>query len=180
MKKGALSKSNLIAMLLVLFLILSLLPTAAFAADPLPAPENTVISVNASSGKPTLTWDAVAGASGYEVYRTSSKNGSYTRFSTVSKTEYTNTTTEAGKTYYYKVRALCKNSAYGDGAFSSVKSATCKYPASGSTTHSTVYIGATGTKYHRESCSTLNGNGRPISLSDALTQGRAACKVCKP
>lgn len=44
----------------------------------------------------------------------------------------------------------------------------------------TVYIGETGDKYHRESCSTLKGNGTPISLEDAIAQGRTACKVCKP
>lgn len=44
----------------------------------------------------------------------------------------------------------------------------------------TVYIGETGTKYHRQSCGTLKGNGRPITLDEALAQGREACKVCKP
>lgn len=44
----------------------------------------------------------------------------------------------------------------------------------------TVYIGATGTKYHLESCRTLKGNGTPISLDDAIAQGRTACKVCNP
>lgn len=45
---------------------------------------------------------------------------------------------------------------------------------------STVYIGATGDKYHRASCSSLKGNGKAISLSDALSSGYSACKVCKP
>lgn len=44
----------------------------------------------------------------------------------------------------------------------------------------TVYIGNTGTKYHRQSCSTLKGNGHAISLSEALKQGREPCKRCKP
>lgn len=44
----------------------------------------------------------------------------------------------------------------------------------------TVYIGDTGTKYHRESCRTLKGNAHAISLDEALAQGREACKVCKP
>lgn len=44
----------------------------------------------------------------------------------------------------------------------------------------TVYIGNTGTKYHKESCRTLKGNGTAISLDDAIAQGRTACKVCNP
>lgn len=43
-----------------------------------------------------------------------------------------------------------------------------------------VYIGKTGTKYHKENCSTLRGNGKAIPLDDALAQGRSACKLCKP
>lgn len=43
-----------------------------------------------------------------------------------------------------------------------------------------VYIGDTGNKYHNASCSTLKGNGHAISLETALSQGRTACKRCKP
>lgn len=42
----------------------------------------------------------------------------------------------------------------------------------------TVYIGNTGKKYHHQNCSTLKGNGRAISLDEARSQGRTACKVC--
>ena len=44
----------------------------------------------------------------------------------------------------------------------------------------TVYVGDTGNKYHRASCSTLKGNGHAISLDKALAEGREACKRCKP
>lgn len=47
-------------------------------------------------------------------------------------------------------------------------------------TASTVYIGKTGSKYHRQGCRTLKGNGSPISLNEAKAQGREACKICKP
>ena len=43
-----------------------------------------------------------------------------------------------------------------------------------------VYIGKTGTKYHRQSCRTLKGNGIPITLEEAKSQGRQACQVCNP
>ncbi len=42
----------------------------------------------------------------------------------------------------------------------------------------TVYIGETGTKYHYETCHTLKNGAFPISLDEALAQGRTACKVC--
>ena len=42
----------------------------------------------------------------------------------------------------------------------------------------TVYIGKTGTKYHNAGCRTLKGNDIPITLSEALADGREPCKVC--
>lgn len=44
----------------------------------------------------------------------------------------------------------------------------------------TVWIGNTGTKYHRESCGTLKGKGHKITLKEAIAEGREPCKVCKP
>lgn len=42
----------------------------------------------------------------------------------------------------------------------------------------TVYVGKTGTKYHRQSCHTLKGKGTGITIDEALAQGRQACKIC--
>ena len=47
-------------------------------------------------------------------------------------------------------------------------------------TENIVYIGKTGNKYHKQSCSTLKGNGSSITLEEALAQGREPCKKCKP
>lgn len=44
----------------------------------------------------------------------------------------------------------------------------------------TVYITATGNKYHRASCRYLEKSKISIDLSDALAAGYDACKVCKP
>ena len=41
-----------------------------------------------------------------------------------------------------------------------------------------VYIGESGNKYHYQNCRTLKNGAYPISLDEALTQGREACKVC--
>lgn len=83
------------------------------------------ISTNASSGKPSLKWNAVDGASKYEVYRATSKNGTYTKMYTTTSTSYTNSSAVAGTTYYYKVKAICGKSSYGNSAYSVVKSITC-------------------------------------------------------
>ena len=47
-------------------------------------------------------------------------------------------------------------------------------------TSETVWVGKTGTKYHRQSCGTLKGKGHKITLKEALAEGREPCKVCKP
>ena len=83
------------------------------------------ISTTASSGKPTLKWSAVDGATKYEIWRATSKDGTYTKMYTTSSTSYTNSSAVAGKTYYYKVKAICGKSSYGDSAFSAIKSITC-------------------------------------------------------
>jgi hypothetical protein len=44
----------------------------------------------------------------------------------------------------------------------------------------TVYITATGKKYHLGSCRYLKESKIPISLSDAKAQGYTPCKVCDP
>ena len=42
----------------------------------------------------------------------------------------------------------------------------------------TVYVGKTGTKYHEQGCRTLKNGAYPITLEEALEEGREACKVC--
>ena len=89
----------------------------------LPRPEVTLSNV-ASSGKIKVSWKAIEGAVEYEVYRATSKDGTYKLMKTVTGTSFTNTSTEAGKTYYYKVKAIASKSA-ADSAYSEVKSRTC-------------------------------------------------------
>ncbi len=60
----------------------------------------------ASSGKIKVSWGAVPGADRYEVYRSTSKNGTYKKMFTTTKTSYTNTSAKAGTLYYYKVKAI--------------------------------------------------------------------------
>ena len=41
-----------------------------------------------------------------------------------------------------------------------------------------VYIGDSGTKYHKANCKTLKGNAYAITYAEAIAQGRTPCKVC--
>lgn len=60
-----------------------------------------------SDGKPRLTWNRVANAEKYQVYRsTTGENGIYYWLYTGTGTALTNVSVEPGQTYYYKVRAI--------------------------------------------------------------------------
>ena len=80
------------------------------------------VKITTSNGSPRLTWNAVTGASQYEIYRATSKNGSYTKMFTTSNLSYTNTSAKAGTTYYYKVKAVSKVKSTANSAFSTVVS----------------------------------------------------------
>jgi fibronectin type 3 domain-containing protein len=79
--------------------------TAGFAK--VTKPTLTAASANVTSVK--LSWKKIAGATGYEIYRASSKNGKYTKIATISESttlKYTDKRLTTGKMYYYKVRAV--------------------------------------------------------------------------
>ena len=78
-----------------------------------------------SKGKPTVTWKAVDGAVSYKVYRSTAENGTYSLMKTVTGTAYTNTNCTSGKTYFYKVVAVCSNTD-GNSAASKILSITAK------------------------------------------------------
>ena len=73
---------------------------------PLPPAAPTVTCSNAASGKPKLTWNAVSGATSYRVFRSESRGSGYSLLGTTTSTSYTNTGAAAGKTYYYRVKAV--------------------------------------------------------------------------
>lgn len=93
----------------------------------LPRPVVKAVNV-ASTGKIKLRWNAIEGAKGYEIYRATSKNGTYKKLSTVTGTSVTNTKATAGKTYYYKVRAISKLKNAANSADSAYVSRTCDLP----------------------------------------------------
>lgn len=74
----------------------------------IPAAPYKVSAKKASASAMTLTWTQVDGANGYQVFRATSKTGTYSGVTTItsgSTLSFTNKSLSIGKTYYYKVRA---------------------------------------------------------------------------
>lgn len=87
----------------------------------LAAPEISVQT--ADTGEITVSWNEVANVTSYEVYRATSEEGEYELVSTVEGMSYTEPEIPAaGIKYYYKVKALYKDNANADSAFSIIKS----------------------------------------------------------
>jgi len=81
---------------------------------------------SAGHNKMKVTWKAIPGATKYEIYRSTSKNGSYKKVKTVSDvgtTSWTDTKVSTGKTYYYKMKATVKTNKNLKSGYSKVKSA---------------------------------------------------------
>lgn len=77
------------------------------------APTGTAVAkANASGSSAKISWTKSSDATYYQVYRATSKTGSYKKIKTVSKnyTYITDKNLEKGKTYYYKVRGYKENS----------------------------------------------------------------------
>jgi fibronectin type 3 domain-containing protein len=64
--------------------------------------------VGGSTAKVELTWDAVPGVAGYNVYRGAQPGGEYERINAapVPEPRYTDVGVEKGKTYFYRVTAV--------------------------------------------------------------------------
>ena len=76
-----------------------------------------------ANGKPKITWPALEEAVRYEIYRSTTKAGTFEWLATQNGTAYTDTTAEAGKLYYYKVKAIDAEGNVSD--FSNRVSRTC-------------------------------------------------------
>lgn len=83
------------------------------------APTVKVSAVNAAYIK--VSWGKRTNATKYYVYRATSKTGNYKRIIATKKTYYNDKTVQNNKTYYYKVKAMAKNSK-GNSNYSAVKS----------------------------------------------------------
>ncbi len=109
-----------------------------------------------ASGKPYIKWNAVVNASQYEVYRATTKSGTYTLLGTTTATNYTDNKAGSGYTYYYKVKALAANGAESD--YSAVVAGICHCAKP---TVKATYMGASGKPLpqmeHRGQCQPVQG-----------------------
>lgn len=87
---------------------------------------NTTVSLKTKNNTVSVSWKKTNGASGYYIYRATSKKGKYSKIKTIisGKTlKYTDKKVKKGKTYYYKVVPFRKISGKAvKGASSAVKS----------------------------------------------------------
>ena len=74
-------------------------------------------SIDAATGKPVITWQAVEGAVKYEIYRSTKSSKSYKLLTTVEAPGYIDETVSTGKTYYYKVKAIGQVSKSADSSY---------------------------------------------------------------
>lgn len=90
--------------------------TARFSGASSDVPAKPVISLEnvPDTGYVKVTWEAVAGAAKYQVWRSSEKNGEYTLMKTTANLSYVNTNAKPGDKYYYKVRAVAADGEYGE------------------------------------------------------------------
>ena len=80
------------------------------------------VKITTSNGSPRLTWNAVAGANKYYIYRSTEANGIFEYLYSTKNLFYTNKSAVAGTTYYYKVKAVSKVKNTANSAFSTVVS----------------------------------------------------------
>ena len=79
------------------------------------------------SKRAVIKWKKIKGVTTYQVYRSTSKKGKYTRIASTNKASYTDKKVKGGKKYFYKIRTGKKSGTktyYSD--YSKVKSVKVK------------------------------------------------------
>ncbi len=173
------------SVILILIMLFSFV-SAAYAADGvLDAPTIRVSNVS-RTGKILVRWNVVEGAEKYEIYRAGSRSGEYkllkTKFAKA-ENSFINTGAVAGKTYYYKVRALAKDGTPGE--FSDIKYRTCDLAMPEPTVSITVkgypkltwdaVPGATGYRIYRTY--DLAGEYRLMKTTEKTTYTNSNCVI---
>lgn len=139
----------------------------------------TLTTKSKAYNKVTLTWSGVDGATGYRVYRSTSKTSGFKKIKSItssSKVTYTNSNISCGTTYYYKVRAYrLVDGNYYFGAYSPVVSAKAK-PA----TPASFKAGKSTRKKVKVSWKAVTGaSGYRIYRSTSRTGGFSRIKTVK-
>lgn len=75
------------------------------------------VSLTLSGGHPYLSWSAVAGASKYDIYR-STDGKSFVKFTSCTDTSWLNSSASSGTTYYYKIIAVSRVSSSANSVYS--------------------------------------------------------------
>ena len=155
--------------------------SAVTSAVPRPAAPSSVAAVPETPSSIKVSWNAVSGITGYQVWRGTSATGAFTAIGSVTETSRISTGLKSGTTYYYKVRAYKEvDGARIYGAFSTVVSAMPKPVAPGnvkaavaSATKVTVswneVAGSAGYEVYRST----SANGTYSKLGSVTTTSRA-------
>jgi fibronectin type 3 domain-containing protein len=93
----------------------------------LPAPPTGVTATTVNATRVQVSWSAVGGASGYEVWHSLSSGGPFTKVATVGGTSYLHTGASPGTVNYYVVRTKASTGTSGNSA--SASTATPPLPA---------------------------------------------------
>jgi endoglucanase len=99
----------------IVFILLCFVPLTANAATPAKVTNVKITASSTTSLK--ISWSKVSGATGYQIYRATSKTDTYTKIGSTTSLNYTDTSLSINKTYYYKVRAYTKTQ---KGSFSEI------------------------------------------------------------
>ena len=146
-------------------------PASIPLACQFPAAPSAGLTATNSAGAITVSWTAVAGATAYTVYRSTSSGGTYTAISS-NQTAATYTDPAAGltngTTYYYKVSASNANHQCASAQSAAVSVASCTIPVapaglsarrSGNKQVTLVWTNSTGATSYNVLRSTTNGSG---------------------
>lgn len=111
--------------MLVMMVVWGSSDMVSYAASKVPQVKG-VEAVSQSYESVTISWKQAQGVTGYQVYRSTSKNGTYKKVKTINKSgtiQYTDKKLKSGTTYFYKVCAYQKKgSKVSTGKFSKVVS----------------------------------------------------------
>ena len=94
--------------------------TSVQASTKLSTPQNVKVSISGTSNV-KVKWSKVEGAKKYKIYRAKSAKGKYKKVGTSKSTSFTNKDLSRGKTYFYKVVAIGKDSKSKKSSYAKIK-----------------------------------------------------------
>lgn len=144
------------------------------------AKPKTISLVSKTSDSVTIKWSKVSKADSYEVYYSTSQNGTYNYYTTAWDTACEVNWLNPNTKYYFKVRAVTNNE-YGtfNGKYSSKLAVTTKKEEqTQSQSQSQIVYVSRSKKYHRISDCCGMKHYTQMTLSEAIAKGAVPCKDC--